>query len=318
MTITLGSTVDRLKRGGKKSKEMVQQTKINIHIGDKGKKSSKKSKKLPPAAPSYRVISNHAPMPGSIFYPNQPKLISPGKMQFENAPRVLTGNPYGGNVSPFPDHQGNNPIRNGSDAYTAGAPNAANQNQAASAPAMHQVSDQYGMPATKIVRFQPTMDRNAPRNMNILAGNIPEIASATGTWSKQETTGKEKPIMPTSHLHNVAAIAAARNAGQNPLAARVAAEAAPSKGWLSNIFTNQEEELERIHQEHRVDLHKKMAAEEYAQSLQERTPTRVVSTRSEGDKYVVSSSPAPGAKGRGLEIEMQKHGGVRSKYHGVF
>ena len=226
---TEGSTLNRLKRGGKAKKNKgniakgknVQQTIVNVNVG----KSA--SKRKLPSQPNYRVVRQEALVP-SVFGGNtQMRLIPPQFQLAEGAGLKYANQPI---VS---RDVGNNAIQNGSNAYTAGAPNAANQGQYGALPALDQLNDMYSQGFVSSQRLIPTMDMNAPRNSAIVSGNIPPIKSdpvlgTTGPRSESETAKAMKPESRTVHLHNVAAIASARNMGQNPVNAMAAAEAAGS------------------------------------------------------------------------------------------
>lgn len=228
---TEGSTLNRLKRGGKAKKNKgniangknVQQTIVNVNVG----KNAKTPKRKLPSQPNYRIVKQEALVP-SVFGGNtQMRLIPP---QFQLA--AGAGLNYA-NQPVVSRDVGNNPLRNGSNAYTAGAPNAANQGQYGALPAFNQLEDMYRVGGTSQSRLLPSMDMNAPRNSALVSGNIPPIKSdpdlgSTGPRSESQTSKSIVPESRTSHLHNVAAIASARNMGQNPVNAMAAAEAASS------------------------------------------------------------------------------------------
>lgn len=218
--ISEGTTVNLLKRGGQTQK-VTQSIRIGNGLCDCQKVCTCKKKKT-----KRRKAKKNVPL--STFFPNQPvRLIPP---QFKLAEGV--GLRYA-NQPAVTRNEGNNPIQNGSNAYTAGAPNAANQGQYNALPALNQLDDMYRLGGTSQSRLIPTMDRNTPRNAALVSGNIPPIKSdpalgSTGPRSESQTTKALKPESRTSHLHNVAAIATARNMGQNPVNAMAAAEAAGS------------------------------------------------------------------------------------------
>ena len=212
-----GSTVNRLKRGGQTQK-VTQSVRIG-NICDCQKVCTCKKTKT-----KRRKAKKNAPM--STFFPNQPTRLIPPQFQlaqgaglrYANQPVVSIG-------------VGNNPIQNGSNAYTAGAPNAANQGQY-NLLALNQLDDMYRVGGSQS-RLIPTMNRNTPMNSALVSGNLPAIKSdpdlgSTGPRSESQTTKSIVPESRTSHLHNVAAIASARNMGQNPVNAMAAAEASSS------------------------------------------------------------------------------------------
>jgi hypothetical protein len=228
MLETEGSTLNLLKRGGKAKKNKgniakgknVQQTIVNVNVG----KSASKQKL--PSQPNYRIVKQE-PLVPSLFGPSVPSRLIPPQFQLAEGAGLKYAN------QPIVSRDvGNNAIQNGSNAYTAGAPNAANQGQYNSLPAFNQLDDMYrqGYVSQRLI---PTMDMNAPRNSAIVSGNIPPVKSdpvlgTTGPRSESETTKAMKPETRTVHLHNVAAIASARNMGQNPVNAMAAAAAASS------------------------------------------------------------------------------------------
>jgi hypothetical protein len=213
-----GSTVNMLKRGGQ-TQRVTQSVRIG-NICDCQKVCTCKK-----AKPKRRKTKKNVPQ--SIFFPNQPTRLIPPQFQlaqgvglrYANQPVVSVG-------------VGNNPIQNGSNAYTAGAPNAANQGQY-NLLAFNQLEDMYRVGGASQSRLIPTMDRNTPMNAALVSGNIQPIKSdpdlgSTGPRSESQTTKSIVPESRTSHLHNVAAIASARNMGQNPVNAMAAAEASSS------------------------------------------------------------------------------------------
>lgn len=217
--ISEGTTVNLLKRGGQ-SQRVTQSIRIGNGLCDCQKVCKCKKRKT-----KRKAKKNVLPSP---FFPNQPvRLIPP---QFKLSEGV--GLRYA-NQPAVTRNEGNNPIQVGSNAYTAGAPNAANQNQYNTLPALNQLDDMYRLGGTSQKRLIPTMDRNTPMNSALVSGNIPPIKSdpdlgSTGPRSESQTTKALKPESRTAHLHNVAAIATARNMGQYPLNAMEAATAASS------------------------------------------------------------------------------------------
>jgi len=227
MSLTSGSTVSTLKKGGKP--EVVQKTHVHVHVGDKitkklRRKAVGKSKggRLPPPPPNFRVIPSGLP-PSSTFTPNQPKLANPAQMGLAFPPNVLMNKSYG--AEPIVDmNQGHNPIQSGANPYAREGPNAANQN-APLENIIKQLQEMYN-PHSINKRLVPTMDHVAPRNSGL--GNPLPIATQSDTFNKNQTTGKEVPINPISHLHDVSRIAPARNRGEYPEEAQAAAQAAYS------------------------------------------------------------------------------------------
>jgi len=230
---TEGSTVNMLKRGGKAKKgniakgnvakgKTIQQTIVNVTVG----KGSSKKKKLPPGQPQYRIVKQEALVP-SAFGPSVPSRLIPPQFKLAEGSGLIYAN------QPVVSRDiGNNAIRSGSDSATQSAPNAANQGQYNALPALNQLDDMYrkGVSQSRLI---PTMDRNTPLNSAIVSGNIPPIKSdpdlgSTGPRSESQTSKSIVPENRTAHLHNVAAIATARNMGQNPVNAMAAAEAASS------------------------------------------------------------------------------------------
>lgn len=216
--LTEGSTVNMLKRGGQ-----TQRVTQSIRIGN-GLCDCQKVCKCKQKTKRRKAKKN---VPQSTFFPNQPVRLIPPQFQlaqgvglrYANQPVVSIG-------------VGNNPIQNGSNAYTAGAPNAANQGQYGSLPALNQLEDMYrqGYVSQRLI---PTMDMNAPRNAALVSGNLPPVKSdpeigGTGPRSESQTSKAIVPESRTTHLHNVAAIASARNMGQDPVNAMAAAAAASS------------------------------------------------------------------------------------------
>ena len=223
MSLTSGSTVSTLKKGGKP--EVVQKTHVHVHVGDmvtKRRKKAKKAKGLPPPAPNFRYIPSEPSCP-SVFVPNQPKLLNPPQMGLAFLPNVLMNKSYGN--EPIVDmNRGHNPIQSGASWWTREGPNAANQN-APPANITAQLHDMYA-PHSINRRLVPSMDHVAPRNSGL--GNPLPIATQSDTFNKNQTTGKEVPINPISHLHDVSRVAPARNRGEYPEAAQAAAQAAYS------------------------------------------------------------------------------------------
>jgi hypothetical protein len=213
-----GNTLNTLKRGGQ-TQRLTQSVRIG-NICDCQKVCTCKK-----AKPKRRKAKKNVPM--SAFFPNQPTRLIPPQFQLAQGAGLRYAN------QPVVSRDvGNNAIQNGSNAYTAGAPNAANFGQY-NLPAFNQLEDMYRVGGASQSRLIPTMDRNTPLNSALVSGNIPAIKSdpdlgSTGPRSESQTTKSIVPESRTSHLHNVAAIAAARNMGQNPLNAMAAAQAASS------------------------------------------------------------------------------------------
>ena len=213
-----GSTVNLLKRGGQ-----TQRVTQSIRIGN-GLCDCQRTCTCKKAKPKRRKAKKTVQM--STFFPNQPvRLIPP---QFKLSEGV--GLRYA-NQPAVTRNEGNNPIHIGSNAYTAGAPNSANFGQY-NLPAFNQLEDMYRVGGSQS-RLIQTMDMNTPMNSALVSGNIPPIKSdpdlgSTGPRSESQTTKALKPESRTSHFHDVAAIATARNMGQNPVNAMAASMAASS------------------------------------------------------------------------------------------
>lgn len=185
--MTSGSTVNTLKRGGKKRKSTAKVSqkvtqKVVVQIG-----------RLPPRQPNYRAV--RAPPSTPSYASIQPVRISPPEFRLMEPPRVLESSAYAAAASVLKD-QGKEPLKTGS---------------------MRTCKD-IAQPWTNVVnpndivqwagstRLTPTMNYNDPANSRIISGDIPPTLSqeAGGTGPRQESSTSDaiKPENKTTHLYS--------------------------------------------------------------------------------------------------------------------
>lgn len=204
--MTSGSTVDTLKRGGRKRKisgKMVQTQKVSVRVS------------LPPQ-PNYRNVRQAPPRPSS-FVPNQPVRISPPEFRLVTPPPVFHPMNYAQPV-PVLEDQGKSEMRTGS---TPVRPDIAQVQMTA-------VNPNDIRPKAAMSRLVRTFDRNDPKNFNIVTGNIPPTLSqfqgGLGPLQESSTTSAIQPENKTTHLYSSAQYESSM--GMDPVSAEAAFEPA--------------------------------------------------------------------------------------------
>lgn len=181
-----GSTVNTLKRGGKKRKSSAKASqkvtqKVVVQVG------------LPPRQPNYRNVRAPPTMPSRASL--QPLRISPPEFRLMEPPRVLD-----------------------SAAYAAAASVLRGQGTDALRPGTVRTCKDIAQPWTNVVnpndiaqwsgstRLTPTMNYNDPANSRIISGNIPptlsQFAGGTGPLQESSTSSALKPENKTVHLYS--------------------------------------------------------------------------------------------------------------------
>lgn len=185
--MSAGSTVNTLKRGGKKRKSSAK-------VSQKVSQKVTVNVSLPPRQPNYRVVRQPV-RPSSSFVPNQPVRISPPEFRLMAPPNVLQSSQYAQMAAVLADQ--------GTQAIKAGTMRTCKD----IAQPWYQTNNPNDVaPYSGSKRLMPTMDYNAPVNSRLVSGDIPPTLSqyqgGLGPLQESSTSAALKPESVTRNLYS--------------------------------------------------------------------------------------------------------------------